>query len=289
MTWERSSRSSPTELLVGRVAASSFLNLPRLRKLGQASGDASSIEVQALGHLASCAPGMLAQELDDARLGVNLAGARGCTTSARSPSGGAAPRARRCRRCPEPPIGPDPDWRRAGPAQLHEPGAAVATTDCCLVKEAVENAVRGDRHARSRARGTPGASRLARQAGGPEPPVDELVARVDLPGSETRIAGPFRSSGPTPLVSTSTVPPSTVRPQSTRSNPSDFSTLFRMPKQHTKLPAHRPNHRATAPQRTGPAARRPRRGRGRDRGQRRGSSVTLRRRTVTPRCSSRHS
>ena len=30
----------------------------------------------------------------------NLAGARGCTTSARSPSGGAAPRASwRCRRC----------------------------------------------------------------------------------------------------------------------------------------------------------------------------------------------
>ena len=94
-------RRAPAELLVGRVAASGFLNLPRLRKLGQASGDASSIEVQALGHLASCAPGMLAQELDDARLGVNLAGARGCTTSARSPSGGAAPRAsRRCRRCP---------------------------------------------------------------------------------------------------------------------------------------------------------------------------------------------
>jgi hypothetical protein len=29
------------------------------------------------------------------------------------------------------------------------------------------------------------------QAGVPEPPVDELVARVNLPGSETRIAGPF--------------------------------------------------------------------------------------------------
>ena len=94
-------RRAPAGLLVGRVAASGFRNLPRLRKLGQASGDASSIEVQALGHLASCAPGMLAQELDDARLGVNLAGARGCTTSARSPSGGAAPRASwRCRRCP---------------------------------------------------------------------------------------------------------------------------------------------------------------------------------------------
>ena len=71
-------------------------NVPRLRKLGQASGDAPSIEVQALGHLASRAPGMLAQELDDARLGVNLAGARGCTTSARSPSGGAAPRPSWC-------------------------------------------------------------------------------------------------------------------------------------------------------------------------------------------------
>ena len=38
-------RRAPAELLVGRVAASGFLNLPRLRKLGQASGDASSIEV----------------------------------------------------------------------------------------------------------------------------------------------------------------------------------------------------------------------------------------------------
>ena len=57
-------RWGPAGLLGGRVAASGFLNLPRLRKLGQASGDASSIEVQALGHLASCAPGMLAQELD---------------------------------------------------------------------------------------------------------------------------------------------------------------------------------------------------------------------------------
>ena len=44
---------------------------------------------------------MLGQELDDARLGVNLAGARGRTTSARSPSGGATRRASwRCRRCP---------------------------------------------------------------------------------------------------------------------------------------------------------------------------------------------
>jgi hypothetical protein len=43
---------------------------------------------------------MLGQELDDALLGVNLVGARGCTASARSPSGGAAPRASwRCRGC----------------------------------------------------------------------------------------------------------------------------------------------------------------------------------------------
>src|ERR1039458_6603497 len=85
---------APAGLLLGRVAASGLLDLPRLRKLGQASGDASSIEVQALGHLARRAPGMLGQELDDALLGVDLAGARGCTASARSPSGGAAPRAR---------------------------------------------------------------------------------------------------------------------------------------------------------------------------------------------------
>jgi hypothetical protein len=35
------------------------------------------------------------------------------------------------------------------------------------------------------------------QAGVPEPPLDELVARV-IPGSETRIARPSRSSRPTP-------------------------------------------------------------------------------------------
>jgi hypothetical protein len=44
---------------------------------------------------------MLGQELDDARLGVNLAGARGRTTGARSPSGGATRRANwRYRRYP---------------------------------------------------------------------------------------------------------------------------------------------------------------------------------------------
>lgn len=29
------------------------------------------------------------------------------------------------------------DWGRAGPAQLHEPGATVATTDSCLLKRLV--------------------------------------------------------------------------------------------------------------------------------------------------------
>jgi hypothetical protein len=83
------------------------LDLAGLRELGQASRDASWIEVQTFGDIASGAPGVLGEELNDAHLSVSLTNAGRRTAIARAPGSRAARGASRSGGGWAPVVGPE--------------------------------------------------------------------------------------------------------------------------------------------------------------------------------------